>query len=242
LRWLSKLTAKEQNLLEVIKVQCSEAVNAAKQEACIWRGVQDHDEEVILVNPAATPRKSANISNYYTLCIDNLPNWSAFPKRSRSMICSTNRKYASEYGQLYLVLPLNGAKIGITGERDIWDVTVKNPETCCYCDTLRHVNYWFQDVEVNDTSWNTFLASISQNTQGERFIQELLSQGSSRQAIISQLMKIYDPSTLGMSVSTMVDFGDAHDYDVEVWTDSKSYMIREGSDLFLQIKAIIEKP
>lgn len=70
-------------------------------------------------------RKSENTSNIYTrLLSDILPSWSKYPKRNKSFICTSNYSKASGYdknGGLYIILPENGAKIGICPEDDIWD-------------------------------------------------------------------------------------------------------------------------
>lgn len=66
-------------------------------------------------------RKSANTANYYTLIIDNSKEWSSFPKRSKSFVCTTNIKYAGNYGNIYRVVPFDGTSIGVCPKGDIWD-------------------------------------------------------------------------------------------------------------------------
>ena len=66
-------------------------------------------------------RVSANTSNEFTLMVDNiLTSWKNFPKRSESFICSTSPFQAEEFGDLYLLFPLDNANVGICSENDMW--------------------------------------------------------------------------------------------------------------------------
>lgn len=73
------------------------------------------------VDPTIFNRKSANTSNFYTTLVDNLPSWADYPKRSQSLVGSTNFGYASEYGNVYLIIPMDGVPIGISSEEDFWE-------------------------------------------------------------------------------------------------------------------------
>lgn len=68
----------------------------------------------------SAPRKSMYTSNYYTLLMSKLSVWKKFPPREYAVICSTNRKKASDYGNVVYVLPQNGSKIGVTSSNDLW--------------------------------------------------------------------------------------------------------------------------
>jgi hypothetical protein len=72
-------------------------------------------------------RKSQNTSNYYTRFFDTNPANAAWPKRSKSFICSTNFDRAFSYGgdsydKFTLLLPFDGVKIASVGLPDMWDV------------------------------------------------------------------------------------------------------------------------
>ena len=87
----------------------------------IYRGLENMKERFLFVRPSKFQRQSANTDNYYTLLIDNSERWKKFPKRSKSLICSTDIDYASEYGTVYRVIPKVGSKIGVCSKQDIWD-------------------------------------------------------------------------------------------------------------------------
>jgi hypothetical protein len=68
-------------------------------------------------------RKSKNTTNYYTLIMDNDPQWSKFPPRSASLICSTSSTTAGSYGHsggTFLMLPEGDPTIGICDKNDLW--------------------------------------------------------------------------------------------------------------------------
>lgn len=68
-------------------------------------------------------RTSANTSNEYTLLIDNLPAWNNYPKRGKSLICTTigNLEYAGDFGEPFIILPKNGVKFGVCRGFDFWE-------------------------------------------------------------------------------------------------------------------------
>src|SRR5882762_7031765 len=91
----------------------------------IYRGLNGHEENILYVDPTNYTRRSANTDNYYTLLMDNLPSWSKFPKRSKSLICTTDSDNADTYGQVkgsvYVVLPLGNPIIACCDGEDLWD-------------------------------------------------------------------------------------------------------------------------
>lgn len=89
----------------------------------IYRGT-NAIEPYYFIRPSQGGRMSAYTSNYYTLIIDNSPEWQAYPKRSKSIICTTDSNYAKNYSEsgleYYFVFPKDGSKIGVCPHGDIW--------------------------------------------------------------------------------------------------------------------------
>lgn len=88
----------------------------------IFRGVNGFNSNYGVVKPkqAAKRRQSAHTKNYYTLIIDNSEYWSEYPDRGESIVCTTDPKMAGNYGTLYLVIPYDGANLGVAPKVDIW--------------------------------------------------------------------------------------------------------------------------
>ena len=112
----------------------SSAVARLKAGARIYRGLRYFNKTYALVKPSNTERTSKNTKNIYTALMDCLPSWHDYPKRSRSIICSSSTDYADKYtgprvkysnsdriGSLYCILPKNGGRIGICPDDDIWN-------------------------------------------------------------------------------------------------------------------------
>lgn len=91
----------------------------------IYRGnsLLDVDSSYI-VKPSLYNRQSRNTSNEYTLLFDNLPSWSEYPKRSKSIVCSTSYQDVFMYSDNYdahIVIPIvDRTGIGICPSVDMW--------------------------------------------------------------------------------------------------------------------------
>ena len=107
-----------------IKKQCKTHIKKllSQTRPHIYRGVRGFFDGWGVVDPkSAGERKSANTSNHTTLLMDNLPSWKKYPKRSQSLICSTNHTNAQSYGTLHYVYPSDKCDIGIVPTTDVWD-------------------------------------------------------------------------------------------------------------------------
>ena len=105
--------------LDILQTKCSKAVKAYKKGNIIYRGI-DMDDDYAFVSPSKFTRQSANTDNYYTLINDNSPAWKDYPKRSKSIVCTTDFESAQRYGTLYTVFPFDAAKIGVCSNHDYW--------------------------------------------------------------------------------------------------------------------------
>ena len=111
------------NLLEKYKDEVNFALDKYNQGIVIYRGSGTYSQDIIYKDPTtlSTDRKSANAWNYYTLWLSNNPQWAAYPKRNRSLICSTSYDKAASYENPVVIVPLINCKIGVCPAGDIWD-------------------------------------------------------------------------------------------------------------------------
>lgn len=84
----------------------------------IYRGIDGnttsmryHDKDgerqkLLSIDPSKHKRYSRNTDTIYIAMMDESDYWSQYPKRSNSIICSTDFDRASSYGQVYRVIPL----------------------------------------------------------------------------------------------------------------------------------------
>ena len=83
------------------------------------------EADYLVGDSTARNRVSRNTENYYTVLIDNLPEWQKFPKRSKSLICTNLLVKAKMYGNnwqfSYKIIPFDEVKkIAVCPEEDIW--------------------------------------------------------------------------------------------------------------------------
>lgn len=80
----------------------------------IYRGMEKKGNKVFWGNSASKERTSRfATTNSYNIWASHDRSWSAYPKRSRSWICSTDKTTAGAYGKLYTVFPEDNSLFGI---------------------------------------------------------------------------------------------------------------------------------
>jgi len=192
------------------------------------------DGDYIYTDPSKGTRVSANVPNYYTLIIDNHPAWKKFPKRGKSVICSTSREYSE-----YILLPEDGSKIGICPTFDIWNSFQKTG-----IDSLDIWSYDFEAILGNrgfDKSWNSLKKAIGIVTKRKNWvansIQRLITNptvyndwireffNSDKEDFLKYVRGLFDPKENGFKLAKS---GDNLPAEKELWTDGKCLLIRSG--------------
>jgi len=160
----------KEEAIELIKKNCSGIVKSYKTGDRIYRGAGGSDTEYQFIDPTKGKlRRSRNTRNYYTLLMDNLTPWKAYPKRSRSIVCSTDKYKAGGYGSLYIVLPYNNAKIGVCSNRDIWDSFKIVRNLASFNRIVQHlISTEGKSIKDLDKNWKTLLANFKDS---EAYIQ-----------------------------------------------------------------------
>ncbi len=121
--------------IKLLKTKCKNNLWMVEENTPLYRGdypsqagMPDFDRtrpNVYVVDTASAERKSTNTENFYTEIFDTHPKMKAFPKRSRSFICSTYRQTAVGYGTLFAIIPFDDAKVAFVGAGDMWDIGYK---------------------------------------------------------------------------------------------------------------------
>ena len=144
---------------KLLEKNCQVAMDSW-QYAPIYRGIGS-GFSYLYIDPKQGTRRSANTKNYYTLINDNSKAWSKYPKRSQSLICTTDVNYTSSYGKSYTVFPYDGAKIGVCPKDDYWksfDEGLENGNASA----LHEFNYDLNDIfkkhmniQINDKTFKS---------------------------------------------------------------------------------------
>lgn len=229
-----------------IKKKCGQALSSFINGSRLYKGIRiNFPRNVLFTDPKNTTRRSQNTTNYYTLLLDNLPSWKNYPKRSQSLICSTSSSYALSYGDVYLVLPTDGANIAVCPADDIWKA------------------FWFLDNSIMDVSYvnDNFKKARLPELNFSKFIQQSLLKGRKIATdmekdditvfnflkncrnvadVIKGYDNLYNPKESGFELVTYQELGYRKFRDHEVWTDSPAYMIHKRSDFYKKYLAIYE--
>jgi hypothetical protein len=195
------------------------------------------------VSPSNYVRRSQNTDNYYTMMMDNLPQWKSYPKRSKSIICSLDIDRAKTYGgyNVHVVVPIKSINLGICPKWDIWDSFTE----------LRRADYFNHDFETlvdaafriygrnshrltNASDWNEYLTafSIIDNVKEQlesgtaiRRSEWVLKYLAYDTPFYEFIQNIFDPEFNGFDVVNNYQSVDTFTMDHEVWTDSDCYLI-----------------
>lgn len=149
------------------KKHCTHSIKAAIKGSFIYRG--DRNDGIFFYGDGSmltAPRVSRNTSNYYTLWIDNHPDWSKYPRRSKSFICSTDQEYASGFGNsVKIILPYDNVNIGVCSNHDFWgsfnDTLPDGTDMSDFNDYIEKILQRINGKMTSyDTDWNTLKSAI----------------------------------------------------------------------------------
>lgn len=235
--------------LDIISEKCTDVL---KNETLIYRGLSKGTYHTAIVSPSNFERKSKYTSNYYTLLMDNLPAWKQYPKRSKSIVCTTDIRYAVDMGggAAYRVLPFNGSKIGVCPSSDLWGAFKLD------IDGLDDFNYGIRAMikvyelenKVEDTNKYSDLVELfdlidkAKQEHGEMsnpyYRVMFKSYFETDVKLIDFVKEIFDPKRHKFSLETTKTFKNIHNR--EIWTDGTSVLINLESidDVMKQLRLI----
>ena len=214
----------------------SESIEAFKSENIIYKGMFiPNNKDIYITDPKLKKRKSVGTtSNHYTQLLSNLPSWEDYPKRDSSLICTTQSSIARDFGRIFIVLPFDSATIAVCPGHDIWTAQTEIPET-----SLLFFNDILKECNISDTSYKNLIASILKNKnkiynckfldKDSEFAYEL-SMCRTYNGVINLLDNFLSPNKMGFYTSSIMNI--PRDENHEVWTDSKSYLVRIDSDFY----------
>jgi len=225
----------------ILNTKCKKAVKAYYDGTRIYRGVaSESSNNFLYINPKKhKPRRSKNTSNYYTLINDNSPAWKQYPKRSESIICTTNFSYAGNYGsKTFVVFPYDGAKIGECPDDDYWgsfsnyggNMSDFNSELKSLFDQV--------NIKINDKSYKHIKTAFdmfdSRFANNDDFIKSLIQDEgyfildgyTDFNNMTKHIQEMLNPNNNDFELKKV---GDKLLEYREVWTDSESLLISDSA-------------
>lgn len=110
----------EEIAVSFIKAHCKKALKVfLDTDKVLYRGI-GYEGDYYHVDPKTGTRESANTSNEYTMIMDNDPRWRSYPKRSKSLVCTTDTRKTNSYGHTYMVFAKDGSRYGVCRTDDLW--------------------------------------------------------------------------------------------------------------------------
>ncbi|AVH85331.1 hypothetical protein RsoM2USA_403 [Ralstonia phage RsoM2USA] len=112
---------------ELVRQHCMDAYNQTRNEhAVLFRGIRSvSGKNALALETDRHVRTAAFTYNIVNLLMSNLPVWSDYPKRNLSAVCTNSERRANDYsnnpGEVFVVFPFNGTKIGQCSEYDLWE-------------------------------------------------------------------------------------------------------------------------
>jgi len=190
-------------------------------------------------------RLSRDCRNYYTLIMDNAPEWKDYPKRSKSFICSLGD--ARMGGNIFNVIPLDGSKWGIASSDDIYDSFEKGLSRMGFkgytsmseiMTTFYTIAEKYYGIEVSDSNWAQFkkdlkkIEKIAKTKELEIYFDfdiyiNMDKNIMKSQNILKSLIDIINPIDNNFTFCEYSELSKIHRGD-ECWTDSPCVFIKNN--------------
>ncbi len=232
----------DEDAYALVKKHCKKAYNAYLKGWAIYRGIKYPINYHMFIDPSKSTRKSANTSNYYTLLVDNNPLWKDYPKRSQSIICTNSQRKTLGFGEMFVVLPYDGSRMGVAPEHDFWFSFEK---TLGFGNSL---NYFNMKLDALGDSLGVNISKYAKNwssfKKGIKEIESMIEKDGASLGMLSKtippfkmtqnkddllenIFSLLDPKKNGFKVTTNPTQlpKEAQGLGQEIWTDGKSILI-----------------
>jgi hypothetical protein len=238
--YLTEKTSLDDNeAISYIKNNCMDAFDSSWP---LYRGLHSgrRDDFVVYKVRDVTRVSPYAENNIYNLLLSNLPSWKKYPQRNLSYVCTTDMHEAETRGSdgiCYVVLPVNGTKVGICPENDIWYSFSDS------FDELNKLNYHLKElfgyvgIQIKDgqpTSYVKLIEYLDRLDDNRDDIRDLYRDGfgflynneywsDENTTALGIIESLLDPSKNGFKIVT-VGSGNVPD-NREVWFQNSCIMI-----------------
>lgn len=214
-------------------------------EKPLYRGSNGKGDVYVLVGENGG-RSSKNISNHYTLILDQQLKEKHLPLRSKSTIASNSKNVAGIYGETYAIFPYDDVTIGKCYNNDIWvtkvefgdrDVTYYNfnkflnekishdPKT--YADIINDIS---KILDVDDVSKLDYAETELYSNFKKQYndLKVMSFQDTDKKEVADKVLRhMYDLKTAKFEFGTYKELGiDNLSTDNELWFSGKCIAIK----------------
>ena len=222
-------------------------------DQALYRGNRSSSAPMF-IDPKKHERKSANTENYYTLWTDNSKKWSKYPNRSQSIICTSRRQYALGYGEAFIVIPFDGATIGICSEDDWWQSFSKSLQN--FPRTVMSMGGFMKELQqavanllgktpadarkIMSKDYNSLVKTLKKGDKkfkedaewSERATLDMYKVIDYYDGFMNMMEYVLDPKNNGFKVIPFDKYSMDNFPNNEIWTDSPCLMIDPGEEVF----------
>lgn len=202
--------------------------------AAIYKGSRNYDRQKLAMRDPMSfpdPRRSKNTLNYYTEWVDNSPFWSQFPKRSRSLICSSDKVYASNFGQTAVVVPTVDTTVGICPDDDWWNSFNEtspqndpNEINQFVHDVLKSKGIYLNGKTVKYNEFAQHLKDVDlEKYDAYSFTEDLKIQAMELGGMIELMDHVFNPAANGFNLTTWKQFDTTGEH--EVWLSASCVIV-----------------
>jgi len=238
----------DDDTIAFIETHCQQAIAGGMLDFPLWRGMFNHNAaSIVHLRPGTGRRESENTTNQYTAIMSNSPYFKGWPKRDRSLVCSTDFSYAGDFGQPFAILPFNNAKIGVCSSYDLWQTQIISMKLALPNAGARRISdipqFLRRNFELPDT-WNSIVKHVK--TRG--FADELVkynarwhesSQPMTPEEFIPALQEMLSPKMLDLRLMSVKEFASAKPKNRECWLSADVVAIHHGT--FDQVKELLRR-
>lgn len=113
--------------VEYLNANCKDGLKAIKNNGVLFRGSNLYTEKgFAIIDSSKGARTSRDSNNMYQLMMDNSVALNAFPKRTHSLICTTDANIAASYGNVNIIIPIDGTQLALADTNDFFNNQIRS--------------------------------------------------------------------------------------------------------------------
>ena len=187
--WTASAGTDLQELINLLNTHCKDSLQSVSSDSVIYRADKNFKgKEWVAIDSSTGTRTSRDTNNIYQLMIETSEYFKHIPKRSNSIIGTTNYSEADAYSDsrkdMFVVLPFDGTTIAYTPkERDFIKIPCKQPD----------LNPWNYDLEDLSSNMGDFLSKLDiKRNEGNKYTNARLIDSALSKIGIRKIIAAYN--------------------------------------------------
>jgi hypothetical protein len=182
----SELT--ESEFRKILHEKCKDFV---KKPKLLQRSKIKSSSQFTYIDPKQYERNQLTTGNtdgvdtkHHIILMDNLPSWSEFPKRSKSVIGLTSEDPRTIFGsERFLIIPFDGARFGVAPSCDLWGCNSVGLTSISFNNRFSEL---MKADKISDNSYSEMISDLQR-----KYDEWLKSNGDQTKTRIRKIEKIF---------------------------------------------------